>query len=74
MQYYLFEKDLQTDYSMESHTRDLENFAAISRGKRKRARAILDFERKVSHLPGFIPSTPSTHLPMLFSHNLIDTS
>ncbi len=31
---------------MESHTKDLEVYASISRGKRKRARAILDFERK----------------------------
>jgi hypothetical protein len=44
--YSLFSKDLLTDYSMESHTKDLEIYASISRGKRKRARAILDFERK----------------------------
>ena len=44
--YSLFSKDLLTDYSMESHTKDLEVYASISRGKRKRARAILDFERK----------------------------
>jgi hypothetical protein len=49
----MFAKDLQTDYSMESHSRDLELYASISRGKRKRARAVLDFERKDDDELGF---------------------
>jgi hypothetical protein len=38
---------------MESHAKDLDTYASISRGKRKRARAILDFERKDDDELGF---------------------
>ena len=45
--------DLNADYGMESHARDHESFLAISRSKRKRAKAILDFERKDDDELGF---------------------
>ena len=40
------EVDLNADYSMEGHAKDHDKYLAISRSKRKRARAILDFERR----------------------------
>ena len=41
------------DYSMESHARDHEAFLSISRSRRRRARAILDFERRDDDELGF---------------------
>ena len=43
----------QADYSAESHARDHEIYMSISRSKRKRARAILDFERREDDELGF---------------------
>ena len=37
---------LQADYSSDSHAKDHEAYMKISRSKRKRARAVADFERK----------------------------
>ncbi|TRY67052.1 hypothetical protein TCAL_07812 [Tigriopus californicus] len=45
--------DINADYSMESHVRDHETFLAISKSKRKRARAVLDFERRDDDELGF---------------------
>ena len=39
-------KTFQADYSADSHAKDHEAYMKISRSKRKRARAISDFERK----------------------------
>ena len=36
----------QADYSADSHAKDHEAYMKISRSKRKRARAVADFERK----------------------------
>eukprot|EP00095_Tigriopus_kingsejongensis_P005364 maker-scaffold34_size539781-snap-gene-3.23 protein:Tk05364 transcript:maker-scaffold34_size539781-snap-gene-3.23-mRNA-1 annotation:"small g protein signaling modulator 3-like protein" len=47
------EADINADYSMDSHGRDHETFLAISKSKRKRARAVLDFERRDDDELGF---------------------
>ena len=47
------EVDMNADYSMESHAKDHDDFLAISRSKRKRARALLDFERRDDDELGF---------------------
>lgn len=45
--------NLTADYSMVSHSADQDAFLSISRSKRKRARAILDFERRDDDELGF---------------------
>ncbi|XP_020776437.1 small G protein signaling modulator 3 isoform X1 [Boleophthalmus pectinirostris] len=45
--------DLTPDYSMESHQRDHENFLMVSRNRRRRAKALLDFERHDDDELGF---------------------
>ena len=45
--------NINADYSMDSHAKDHESFLAISRSKRKRAKAVLDFERKDDDELGF---------------------
>ncbi|XP_066563263.1 small G protein signaling modulator 3 isoform X2 [Amia ocellicauda] len=45
--------DLTPDYSMESHQKDHENFVLVSRCRRRRARALLDFERHDDDELGF---------------------
>ncbi|XP_061079933.1 small G protein signaling modulator 3 isoform X2 [Conger conger] len=45
--------DLTPDYSMESHQRDHENFVVVSRNRRRRAKALLDFERHDDDELGF---------------------
>ncbi|XP_070936732.1 small G protein signaling modulator 3 isoform X10 [Macaca nemestrina] len=45
--------ELTPDYSMESHQRDHENYVACSRGHRRRAKALLDFERHDDDELGF---------------------
>ncbi|XP_030638206.1 small G protein signaling modulator 3 [Chanos chanos] len=45
--------DLTPDYSMESHQRDHENFLVVSRNRRRRAKALLDFERHDDDELGF---------------------
>ncbi|OXB54454.1 hypothetical protein ASZ78_013511, partial [Callipepla squamata] len=42
-----------SDYSMESHQRDHENYVACSRNRRRRAKALLDFERHDDDELGF---------------------
>lgn len=39
-------QSFQADYSADSHAKDHEAYMKISRSKRKRARAVADFERK----------------------------
>lgn len=46
-------QDLTPDYSMESHQRDHENYVACSRNRRRRAKALLDFERHDDDELGF---------------------
>lgn len=46
-------QDLTPDYSMESHQRDHENFLVVSRTRRRRAKALLDFERHDDDELGF---------------------
>lgn len=46
-------KDLTPDYSMESHQQDHENFLVVSRNRRRRAKALLDFERHDDDELGF---------------------
>ncbi|XP_074083102.1 small G protein signaling modulator 3 isoform X1 [Macrotis lagotis] len=45
--------ELTPDYTMESHQRDHENYAACLRGQRRRAKALLDFERHDDDELGF---------------------
>ncbi|CAN8003392.1 unnamed protein product, partial [Ixodes hexagonus] len=44
---------LSSDYSMESHSRDHENFANVSRSRHRRAKALLNFERHDDDELGF---------------------
>lgn len=46
-------QELSPDYSMESHQRDHENYVACSRSHRRRAKALLDFERHDDDELGF---------------------
>ena len=46
-------QELTPDYSMESHQRDHENFLVVSRNRRRRAKALLDFERHDDDELGF---------------------
>ncbi|XP_043924278.1 small G protein signaling modulator 3 isoform X1 [Protopterus annectens] len=45
--------ELTPDYSMESHQKDHENYVAVSRTRRRRAKALLDFERHDDDELGF---------------------
>ncbi|KAK3552896.1 hypothetical protein QTP86_028003 [Hemibagrus guttatus] len=45
--------DLTPDYSMESHQQDHENLLVVSRNRRRRAKALLDFERHDDDELGF---------------------
>ncbi|KAG8436335.1 hypothetical protein GDO86_007438 [Hymenochirus boettgeri] len=45
--------DLTPDYTMESHQRDHENYVSCSRNRRRRAKALLDFERHDDDELGF---------------------
>lgn len=44
---------LSADYTMESHSLDHEKYAAVTRGRRRRAKALLDFERHDDDELGF---------------------
>ncbi|XP_062614962.1 small G protein signaling modulator 3 homolog isoform X1 [Saccostrea cucullata] len=44
---------LTADYAMESHAKDLENYVNVARNKRRRAKALLDFERHDDDELGF---------------------
>ncbi|KAI0232017.1 RUN and TBC1 domain-containing protein 3 [Lamellibrachia satsuma] len=45
--------NVQADYSMESHACDLENYVNVARNRRRRAKALLDFERHDDDELGF---------------------
>ncbi|XP_064629601.1 small G protein signaling modulator 3-like isoform X2 [Lineus longissimus] len=45
--------NLQADYTMESHARDLEAYVNVARCRRRRAKALLDFERHDDDELGF---------------------
>ena len=49
----LFLQNLIPDYSMESHAKDLENYVNVARNRRRRAKALLDFERHDDDELGF---------------------
>lgn len=49
----VLQQELTPDYSMESHQRDHENYVACSRSHRRRAKALLDFERHDDDELGF---------------------
>ncbi|XP_041363348.1 small G protein signaling modulator 3-like isoform X1 [Gigantopelta aegis] len=44
---------LQADYAMDSHAKDLENYVNVARNRRRRAKALLDFERHDDDELGF---------------------
>ncbi|XP_078347309.1 small G protein signaling modulator 3 homolog isoform X3 [Oculina patagonica] len=46
-------KGLEIDYSMESHAKDHERFINVARNRRRRAKALLDFERHDDDELGF---------------------
>ena len=46
-------QNVQADYSMESHARDLDNYVNVARNRRRRAKALLDFERHDDDELGF---------------------
>ncbi|XP_048575778.1 small G protein signaling modulator 3 homolog isoform X3 [Nematostella vectensis] len=46
-------KGLEVDYSLEGHTRDHERFINVARNRRRRAKALLDFERHDDDELGF---------------------
>ncbi|XP_028671059.1 small G protein signaling modulator 3 isoform X2 [Erpetoichthys calabaricus] len=48
-----FTLELTPDYSMESHQKDHDNFVVVSRNRRRRAKALLDFERHDDDELGF---------------------
>lgn len=45
--------NIQADYTMESHAKDLENYVNVARHRRRRAKALLDFERHDDDELGF---------------------
>lgn len=45
--------NLQADYSMDSHAKDHENYINVSRNRRRRAKALHDFERRDDDELGF---------------------
>jgi hypothetical protein len=51
--YFLTFQNLSADYSMESHAKDLENYVNVARNRRRRAKALLDFERHDDDELGF---------------------
>lgn len=66
-------QDLTPDYSMESHQQDHENFLVVSRNRRRRAKALLDFERHDDDELGFrkndiitVSRVPPLHACCLF--------
>lgn len=46
-------QDFQADYTMDSHAKDLENYLNVARNRRRRAKALLDFERHDDDELGF---------------------
>ena len=50
---FLLFQNLQADYTMESHALDLENYVNVARNRRRRAKALLDFERHDDDELGF---------------------
>ena len=59
-------QNLQPDYSMESHSHDLENYVNVARNKRRRAKALLDFERHDDDELGFRKNDIITVSAMFF--------
>jgi hypothetical protein len=45
--------NVQADYSMESHSKDLDNYVNVARNRHRRAKALLDFERHDDDELGF---------------------
>ncbi|XP_067876000.1 small G protein signaling modulator 3 [Heterodontus francisci] len=59
--------ELTPDYSMESHQKDHENYVAVSRNRRRRAKALLDFERHDDDELGFRKNDIITDDPEIVS-------
>ena len=59
---------LSPDYSVESHTQDIEIFMTSSGNNKKRARAVLDFERREDDELGFIKNDLITIHSMTDEH------
>lgn len=64
-------KNLQADYSMDSHAKDLESYANVAKNRRRRAKALLDFERHDDDELGFRKNDIITVIRN-FSLNLAD--
>ncbi|XP_052267050.1 small G protein signaling modulator 3-like isoform X2 [Dreissena polymorpha] len=60
--------NLSADYSMESHARDLENYVNVARNRRRRAKALLDFERHDDDELGFRKNDVITIISMKDEH------
>ncbi|XP_045214522.2 small G protein signaling modulator 3-like isoform X3 [Mercenaria mercenaria] len=60
--------NLQADYSMESHAKDLENYVNVARNRRRRAKALLDFERHDDDELGFRKNDIITIISMKDEH------
>lgn len=51
--FYISIQSLHADYLMSSHAKDLENYVNVARNRRRRAKALLDFERHDDDELGF---------------------
>ncbi|KAL4239332.1 Small G protein signaling modulator 3 [Mactra antiquata] len=60
--------NLQADYTMESHAKDLENYVNVARNRRRRAKALLDFERHDDDELGFRKNDVITIISMKDEH------
>jgi hypothetical protein len=60
----------QADYSMGSHAKDLENYVNVARNRRRRAKALLDFERHDDDELGFRKNDIITVCNSIVSLNL----
>ncbi|XP_060572376.1 small G protein signaling modulator 3 homolog [Ruditapes philippinarum] len=60
--------NLSADYSMESHAKDLENYVNVARNRRRRAKALLDFERHDDDELGFRKNDIITIISMKDEH------
>ncbi|PAA68260.1 hypothetical protein BOX15_Mlig024744g4 [Macrostomum lignano] len=59
---------LQADYGLESHAQDLEHYVQVARGRRRRVKALLDFERHDDDELGFRKNDIITVISMRDEH------
>lgn len=62
---------LTPDYSMESHAQDHEIYAGVMRSKKRRAKALLDFERHDDDELGFRKNDVITVLSQKVEYTLV---